>query len=251
MELPLRDETVLVTGGAHRVGAAICRRLAALGARVVVHYHAEAERARELVADLPRGGRAIGADLAAASGPSELIKRCNEEGEVLTSLVHSAASFVRHAPETVTVGEWDVIFALNLRAFFFLAQQLVANKPEGEGNLIVVSDAAALELPVAYLPHSVSKAALVPLVRGLAKAVAPRFRVNGVIPGPVLVPSGTSQEEERQIAERTLLKRLGTPEDVADAVAYLMSAAYTTGSFIEVTGGSPLWRGQPSRREGR
>ena len=250
MDLALRDETILVTGGARRVGAAIARRLADLGARIIVHYHRGEESALALVKHLPFGGRAVGADLAQPDGPEELIASCIREGEEVTGLVHSAASFVRHAPESVTVGEWDEIFALNLRAFFFLAQHLVERRPDGLGSLVAISDAAALELPVAYLPHSVAKAALVPLVRGLAKAMAPRYRVNGVIPGPVLAPEGTSTVEIEKMAGRTLLKRLGTPADVADAVAFLMTSSYTTGSFIEITGGSPLWRGSLMREEG-
>ncbi|HKI85667.1 MAG TPA: SDR family oxidoreductase [Thermoanaerobaculia bacterium] len=243
MELPLKEETILVTGGSRRVGAVIARRLAGLGARIAVHYREGREEAEELVGELPFGGTAVGADLAEGEGPAELIAACAEAGAPPTGLVHSAASFVRHRPQDVTVGEWDEIFALNLRAFFFLAQEIVARSSSGAGSLVAISDSAALELPVAYLPHSVAKAALMPLVRALAKAFAPRYRVNGVIPGPVLVPEGTSEEEKERFAERTLLKRLGKPEDVADAVAFLMTAPYATGTFIEVTGGSPLWRG--------
>lgn len=242
MELALSGETILVTGGAHRVGAAISRRLAELGARVVVHYYRKKESAEVLAGSLPFGGRAFGADLTKPKGPHGLFALCADAGERVTGLVHSAASFVRHEPEAVTVGEWDEIFALNLRSFFFLAQELVAVDAGGIASLVAISDAAALELPSAYLPHSVAKAALVPLVRSLAKALAPRYRVNGVIPGPVLVPEGTSGEEKASMAKRTLLKRLGTPEDVAEAVAFLMGATFTTGSFIEVTGGSSLWR---------
>lgn len=240
----MKGETILVTGGSRRVGAAIAKRLARLGAKIVVHYRSGGSEAEELAAELPFGGITVSADLAAPVGPTELLAQCAAAGAPPTGLVHSAASFVRHRPQDVTVGEWDEIFALNLRAFFFLAQGLVGRSPGREGSLVAISDAAALELPVAYLPHSVAKAALIPLVRALAKAFAPRYRVNGVIPGPVLVPEGTNEEDEERFARRTLLKRLGKPEDVADAVAFLMTAPYATGTFVEVTGGSPLWRGR-------
>jgi pteridine reductase len=92
--------------------------------------------------------------------------------------------------------------------------------------------------------HSVAKAALIPLVKALAKALAPRYRVNGVIPGPVLAPLGTPSEELERMRQQTLLKRLGDPADVAQAVEFLLRCDFATGSWVEVTGGSQLWRGQ-------
>jgi pteridine reductase len=239
----LAGRTVLVTGGAHRVGGAISRRLAAQGARVLVHFHGSEREAEELAAALPHGGRALGADLADADGAARLLAAAAEAGETPDSLVHAAASFEHRTLAETTAADWDRIVAVNLRAFFLLARELARLRGERGGALVVISDAGALELWPGYLAHCVAKAALTPLVKGLAKALAPAFRVNGVIPGPVLPPPGTPEAERRAMAARTLLGRLGEPEDVASAVSFLLGAGYVTGAMLEVTGGSQLWRG--------
>jgi len=250
---PLAGRTVLVTGGARRVGAAISRHLAERGARVLIHYHGSEEEARRLVVDLadlaslaslPGGGAAcFSADLASPEGPSALLAACEAAGESPDAVVHGAASFVNKGLFETTAGDWDRIFALNLRAFFLLAQEHARRRGERGGDLIAICDSAAYELWPGYLAHSVAKAAVIPLVKALAKALAPRFRVNGVVPGPVLPPEGTPESELAAIRERTLLKRLGDPRHVAQAVEFLLACDYATGSVVEVTGGSHLWRG--------
>ncbi|HEX2165375.1 MAG TPA: SDR family oxidoreductase, partial [Thermoanaerobaculia bacterium] len=148
------------------------------------------------------------------------------------------------------------VFALNLRAFFLLAQGFArrhgaagAGEPAAESGdaaadrcLIALSDSGAYELWTGYAAHCVAKAALLPLVQLLAKALAPAVRVNAVIPGPVLPPDDSSPEELAAIARRTLLRRLGDPADVARAVAFLLDSRYATGTLLEVTGGAHLWR---------
>jgi len=126
----------------------------------------------------------------------------------------------------VLVEDWDAMFALNLRAPFFLAQAAARVMPEAGGVIINIADLAAFETWRGYIPHSITKAGIVQMTRGLAHALAPRIRVNAVAPGPVLLPEGWTQ-----------VSRLGTPEDVAQAVLYLLSAAYVTGETIIVDGG--------------
>lgn len=242
--LPFAGRSILVTGGAHRVGGAISRYLGARGARILVHYHSSAARAAELVAGLPAGGAAFGADLSDPEGPRRLFEACRAAGEMPGAVVHAAASFL-HRPWLETgAADWDAVQALNLRAFFLLAQELVRARGELGGDLVAIGDAAALELWSGYLAHSVAKAALIPLVKALAKALAPRYRVNGVMPGPVLAPPGTPPAELERMRQQTLLKRLGGPDDVAQAVEFLLRCDFATGSWVEVTGGSQLWRGQ-------
>ena len=110
--------------------------------------------------------------------------------------------------------------------------------------LVAISDSGALELWPGYAAHCVSKAALEPLVKILARTFSPRVRVNAVMPGPVLPPPGSSPEHRRGMAERTLLKRLGDPDDVARAVAFVLANRFVTGVTLPVTGGSHLWRGR-------
>jgi pteridine reductase len=243
---PLAGHTVLVTGGAHRVGGAISLRLGSLGARVLVHYHQSALEARKLVAELEAGGACYAADLSQPDGPHALMEACDEAGERPTAIVHAAASFLGRSLLDTSVSEWDAVMALNLRSTFLLAQLLAQRlaRSGSEGDLVVIGDAAGIELFDGYFAHSVAKAALIPLVKALAKALAPAIRVNGVIPGPVLPPSHTSEAELARIQEQTLLKRIGDPSDVAHAVEFLLTCDYATGSWVHVTGGSELWRGK-------
>ena len=269
----LAGRTVLVTGGAHRVGEAICRELAARGARVIVHHHASGEPARALAAELPHGALALAADLAAADGPSQLLAACAAAGALPDAIVHSAASFVRRPVADTSAADWDAVFALNLRAFFLLARDFAsrhgvggeARRPGGGGGeaageaasgaeaaaadrcLVAISDSGALELWTGYAAHCVSKAALLPLVQLLAKALAPAVRVNAVIPGPVLPEPGTTPERRDAMERRTLLGRIGEPSDVARAAAFLLENRFTTGTLLEVTGGAHLWRGKLTR----
>ncbi len=243
-ERPFAGRTILVTGGAHRVGEAISRHLAGLGARVIVHYHGSAAKAAALVAGLPAGCAAQGADLIGAEGPRRLFDACAAGGQLPDAVVHAAASFLNRPWLATSAADWDAVHALNLRAFFLLAQELGRRRGEAGGDLVAIGDAAAFELWTGYVAHSVAKAALIPLVKALAKAMAPRFRVNGVIPGPVLPPDDAPPDEVERIRERTLLKRLGSPAHVAQAVEFLLRCDFATGSWVEVTGGSQLWRGR-------
>lgn len=243
-ELPLTGRKILVTGGAHRVGGAISRHLGRLGARVLVHAHRSNEEASRLVSELPAGGATFTADLSLPDGARRLFDSCGEAGELPDGVVHASASFLRRPVLDTSAEAWDAVMALNLRAFFLLSQELVRRRGEQGGDLIAIGDSGALELWTGYLVHCVAKAALIPLVRALAKAYAPAFRVNGVIPGPVLAPDGTPPDELERMSDRTLLKRLGRPENVAEAVAFLLTCDFATGSWVEVTGGSQLWRGK-------
>ena len=267
----LAGRTVLVTGGAHRVGGAISRHLGDLGARVVVVYHASRDEAEALAASLAAGGRALAADLGSPEGPARLFADCAAAGERPDAVVHAAASFLHRRALETTAAEWDRSFALNTRAFLLLAQsfarlhglQAAGGGEEAAGAeaveegrsrpqdlaLVAISDSGALELWADYAVHCVSKAALLPLVQVLAKSLAPAVRVNAVLPGPVLPPPGFAAERIAAVREHTLLKRGGEPHDVATAVAFLLSNHYTTGTLLEVTGGAHLWRATMDRAQ--
>jgi pteridine reductase len=265
---PLAGRTVLVTGGAHRVGGAVSRHLGELGARVVVAYHGSREAAEELAAGLPAGGLALPADLADPSAPESLLAACAGAGELPDAVVHAAASFLQRRALETTAEDWDRVFALNVRAFLLLAQAFSrrhgVREAAGSGlaaaaavggqrpqdlSLVAISDSGALELWTDYAVHCVSKAALLPLVQVLAKSLGPAVRVNAVLPGPVLPPPDFPPERMAAVREHTLLKRGGEPGDVATAVAFLLTNRYTTGTLLEVTGGAHLWRATMDRAQ--
>lgn len=229
----------LVTGAGTRVGQAIALALAADGYRVAVHHRRSAAGARDTVRRIrDAGGDAVAfrADLSVAGAPERLVDAVVRGMGALDLLVNSAASMQRTPLLTVGARAWDEVFALNLRAPFFCA--LAAARTMRRGGVVVnISDHMGFESWPDFVPHGVSKAAVVAMTRALAAALAPRVRVAAVVPGFVLAPEGMPAARQRAFARATPLRRLGTPADVADAVRYLASASYVTGEALVVDGG--------------
>lgn len=248
MNRPSGPETdqrrALVTGGGVRVGRAIALALGAAGWRVAVHYRSSEAPAREVVDLLEKsgsGGVAIRADLSDPQQIPELIRRVESDLGGLELLVNSASAFPRHDPFEVSAEDWDAVFDVNLRAPFLCSREAARLMEEAGGSIVNIADTGADEAWPGYVPYVASKAGLVSITRGLARAFAPTIRVNGVAPGPVLLPSGEDSASHRQAAAgRTVLGRVGTPEDVAEAVLYLATARYVTGEIIRVDGGQHL-----------
>ena len=171
-----------------------------------------------------------------ATGP-RLVEHTVKVFGALDVLVNSAAVMLRTPVGEVLVEDWDAMFALNLRAPFFLSQVAARAMGERGGAIVNIADLAAFETWRGYIPHSITKAGIVQMTRGLAHALAPKVRVNAIAPGPVLLPDGWTQEQADRLISTTPLGRLGAPEDVAQAALYLLSADYVTGETIIVDGG--------------
>ena len=236
----MTQRVALVTGAGQRVGAAIARALGASGMHVAVHYHESVEGARQVVAAIETaGGRAtaFAADLTTPDAPAQLIGDVVASCSALHLLVNSAAMMERTPIGEVSADQWDAMFALNLRAPFLLSQAAAPALAESHGSIVNIADLAAFETWPAYVPHSITKAGIVQMTRGLARALAPHVRVNAVAPGAVLLPEGWSEESAARLQATTPLGRLGTPEDVADAVLYLAGAEFVTGETLIVDGG--------------
>ena len=234
------DRVALVTGAGRRVGRAIALALAARGMHVVVHYNGSAEGADETVRLVRQeGGTAseLQADLREVEGAHTLIDRSLELAGRLDSLVNSAAVMLRTPVGETSVAAWDAMFTLNVRAPYFLAQRAAPALRASHGSIVNIADLAAYETWPAYVPHGVTKAAVVQMTRGLAHALAPEVRVNAVAPGVVLLPDGWSDADAERLRATTPLQRLGTPEDVARAVVFLVESDYITGEVIKVDGG--------------
>jgi len=238
----LQDKIILVTGGAVRVGRAICAELASAGADLACHYHSGADAAKQLKEEIRnQGGRMqlFRGDLSKLETIRRLTGEVLEKFGRIDGLVNNAAVFYKTPLGEVTGREWDEFFNLNLRAVFFLSQEVgrIMLKQK-EGAIINIGDAGALQPFPAYLPYSISKAGVVFLTRGLAKALAPHVRVNCVNPGPVMMPEAMSEKERRHAVEQTLLKRQGSARDVALAVRFLLEGGnYITGAVLPVDGG--------------
>jgi len=234
----------LVTGGGVRVGRAISLALGAEDWWVAVHYRRSEAQALEVVELLEAagsGGVALQADLSDPAEISRLIRNVKSELGGLELLVNSAAAFPPHDPLAVSAEEWNALFDLNLRAPFLCAREAAKLMEASGGSIVNLVDTGADEAWPGYVPYVASKAGLVSVTRGLARAFAPSIRVNGVAPGPVLLPPGENSPAHVQAAgARTVLGRVGTPEDIAEAVLYLAGARYVTGEIIRVDGGQHL-----------
>ncbi|MDZ7629811.1 MAG: SDR family oxidoreductase [Gemmatimonadaceae bacterium] len=238
--MSLAGQTALVTGGARRVGRAIALALAGRGADLVIHYHSGAVEAEETAA----AARAMGVrvalvhgDLSRSTTAEALPQRAHDAMGRLDIVVNSAAMMLRTPIGDVTTDAWDTMFALNLRAPFFIAQAAAPLMQRDGGAIVNIADLAAFETWPAYVPHAITKAGVVQMTRGLARALAPTIRVNAVAPGAVLLPEEWGTESAERLAHTTPLKRLGSADDVAQAVVYLCEASYVTGEVIVVDGG--------------
>ena len=235
-----RIRTALVTGAGRRIGRALAVALGERGLRVAVHHHQSADGAAETVAEIrDTGGDAyvVRADLRDVAAVERLVDGVAERGDGLDVLVNSAAVMERTPVGTVTPAQWDDMFALNLRAPFFLAQRAAPHLARARGCVVNIADLAAFETWPAYVPHGISKAGVVQMTRALARVLAPDVRVNAIAPGAVLLPDDWDESSGERLAETTPLRRLGAPHDVVTAMLYLLDAQFVTGETIVVDGG--------------
>jgi pteridine reductase len=236
----LRGKTALVTGGARRVGRAIALALADRGANIVLHYNSGVGEAQSTAAEIRERGvqaAAVQGDLADVTVAQALPRVAHNAFGRLDVLVNSAAIMRRTPIGEVTPAEWDEMFAINLRSPFFVAQAAAPLLRAQGGVIVNIADLAAFETWPAFVPHGITKAGVVQMTRGLARALAPHIRVNAVAPGAVQLPDDWSQDTADRLASTTPLQRLGSADDVAQAVVYLCEAEYVTGEVLIVDGG--------------
>jgi NAD(P)-dependent dehydrogenase (short-subunit alcohol dehydrogenase family) len=233
----------LVTGGAVRVGRAISSALAEDGYRLVIHYNSSSGPADELVEEIRANGGeavAIGADLADADAVRRLANEASKAFGGIDVLVNNASVFPAERLEDTDEALWDHTIAVNLRAPFFLIRHLAATLRERRGAVVNMADLAGMQPWAAYAAHAISKAGVIHLTRVAARSLAPEVRVNGIAPGAVLPPESMTDAEIQSLAERTPLKRNGSPEDVVRALRYLLQADFVTGETLVVDGGRLL-----------
>jgi pteridine reductase len=241
----LEDKVVLITGGAKRVGATICRRLHAAGASLMVHYRTSAAEARGLKSELGalRAGSValVQADLLKLTALAGLVKETVKEFGRLDVLINNASSFYPTVVGEITEKAWDDLMGTNLRAPLFLAQAAAPELRKNHGCIINIVDIHA-EFPMKnYVVYNAAKGGLLALTKSLARELGPEVRVNGVAPGTILWPDDdawTDEVSRQRIVHQTALKRIGEPDDIAKAVEFLIAAApYVTGQVIAVDGG--------------
>lgn len=240
----MQGKTVLITGGAKRVGAAICRRLHGAGASLMLHYRRSAGEARLLQVELNRtranSVALIQADLLDVAKLPSLVEQTLATFGRLDALVNNASSFFATPMGEITPAQWEDLCGTNLRAPLFLAQAAATALRRSQGAIVNITDIHA-ERPLRhYVAYTTAKAGLAGLTRSLARELAPDVRVNAVAPGPILWPDDSQFDElsRQRIVSHTPLRREGSPDDIARAVHFLIAdAPYVTGTTITVDGG--------------
>ena len=235
----------LVTGGAIRVGAAIVRELAARGYRVAIHANTSLDSAQELVGELTDAGHdaaAFGADLRDEDATRAMIDRARRHFGRLDALVNCAAAWAHTPLADVMADDVRRFFEVNTLSTFICCQHaglIMAEQKDG-GAIVNIGD-WAVERPYRdYGAYFISKGAIPTLTRMFAVELAPKVRVNAVLPGPVLLPESVSEAERRRAIAGTLVRRAGRPENIALAVASLLENDFITGVCLPVDGGRTL-----------
>jgi pteridine reductase len=235
----------LVTGGAVRVGAAIVRELAARGCRVAIHANTSLDRAQDLARELTKAGltaAAFGADLRNEDATRAMIDRVHRHFGRLDALVNNAATWAPTPLNQVMADDVRRFFEVNTLSTFVCCQhagQIMMEQDQG-GAIVNIGD-WAVERPYRdYSAYFASKAVIPTLTRVFAVELAPRVRVNAVLPGPVLLPESVSEAERRRAISGTLLGRAGRAENIAHAVAMLLENDFITGVCLPVDGGRTI-----------
>lgn len=234
-------KTALVTGGGHRVGRAITLALARAGANVVINYHRSAEAAEATAADV----RALGvealpvkADVGVWPEVQAMVAAAKEQFGGVDILVNSASLWRETPFPTGDITAWQQVTNIEINGAFYCANAVAPlMQARGEGAIVHIVDLSAWEPWPNFMAHSVGKAASLALSRQLALELAPAVRVNAVAPGPVLPPPDYDDEQIARTADKTLLNRWGSVEDVAEAVLFFVRASYITGEVLAVDGG--------------
>ena len=243
-----QQKVVLITGGAKRVGAAICRLLHASGANLMIHYRNSANEARALQSEFnlqrPNSAAIIQADLLTLPALPGLVQETIRHFGRLDVLINNASSYYPTELGQIDEQQWHDLTGSNLQAPLFLAQAAANELRRRRGCIVNITDMHVERPKKGYIVYRVAKAGLVTLTKSLAHELAPEVRVNAVAPGPVLWPEDNPQFDEvyrQRVISQTLLKRIGESDDVARAVRFLIDdAPFITGQVIAVDGGRSL-----------
>jgi len=251
LAVPPIPKAALVTGGAQRIGRALASALAEDGFAVAIHYHSSRLAAEQLVEVIRnKGGAAIAldADLGDEGAVRELVPRAEQALGPIGCLINNAGVFAGDTLETATRESWELHLAVNLRAPFVLIQDFAAGLPKTAAGVVVnLLDQRVWSLTPYFVSYTLSKAGLWTLTQTMALALAPRIRVNGIGPGPALPSPRQSAEEFARQCATMPLRRGTSPQEIAAALRFILSAPAMTGQMIALDGGQHLGWAQSQR----
>lgn len=243
-----QNKVALITGSAKRIGKQTAKTLHEQGFNIVVHCNQSVIEAQALVDSLnnirANSASYIQADLNNHSEVLDLAKKAQSIFDRLDVLINNASTFYPTEVESVTEEVWDDLFASNLKAPFFLSQALTDELSKNQGVIVNIVDIHADRPLKGYPIYCTAKAGLVMLTKSLSRELAPNIRVNAVAPGPILWHDNDLTEQDKtQVLDEVLLKRLGSPVNIAEAILYLIQADYVTGHILAVDGGRSIYGG--------
>jgi pteridine reductase len=245
----LKGKTVLITGAAKRVGRQIAVTLAQRGANIAVHYRSAAVESRQCVEELRKLGveaLMVRAELSRAAEVKRMVAAVLKKFGRIDALINNAAVFPKTPFEKIRESDWDLSIDVNLKGSFLCAHEVgkhfLSRSKRGKGGLagkiINLADWAGYRPYKHYLPYCVSKAGVIALTKALAIELAPHATVNAVAPGPILLPENFDAAETKQVIMETPLRRVGSPQDVANTIVFLLEGSdFITGAVVPVDGG--------------
>ena len=242
--MDLKGKTALITGGAHRIGGAITLGLAHAGANVVINYNNSSDEADKLASIVEGYGiqaLPLQADITDYNQVEIMVNTASEQFGGVDILVNSASQFEKTPFPVIDIHKWEKVIQVQVFGAFYCTNLVVPYMmKKQEGAILNIVDISAWQPWKNFSAHSVGKSALLAFTRQLALDLAPHVRVNAVAPGPILPPENISAEGMLRTAHQTLLERWGDPQDVIEAVLFLLHSNYITGETVVVDGGQRL-----------
>ncbi|MDV7390913.1 SDR family oxidoreductase [Arthrospira platensis SPKY1] len=242
--MELKNKVALITGAAVRVGRATALALAEAGVHVAFTYLSDDEPWRETLADLEAHGvraLALPLDVRRHAQPREVVEQVVGEYGRIDILINNASIWLKSPFLDISLAEWQAALDVNLTGPFLCAQAVAPHMLARQSGLIInITDLSAFQPWPQYAHHAASKAGLVALTQVMAVELAPHVRVNAIAPGTVLLPPNADEAKIRWAVENSLLKRVGSPEDVARMVIFLAEMEFATGAVYFIDGGRML-----------
>ncbi len=242
--MELCGRVALVTGAAKRVGREIALTLARRGAHILLHYHsseAEAQKTADEIRALGVSCDLVKADLSKSKEIFEMMNQIRSKRKFIDILINSASIFYKTPIKNVKESDFDAFINANLKGPFLLSVEIGKKMLEAQGGKIVnIADWSGFRPYKDYAPYCASKGGLITFTKSLARDFAPKVMANAIAPGPVLLPADFTEEEKANIEKLTVLGRIGTPQDIANAAVFLLENDFINGTVLVVDGGRSL-----------